>query len=58
MSARHLIKVEQLAKYSDCRIIVANQTQLSPSDELCNDLITIVQSFCINLSYSKSLKKN
>jgi hypothetical protein len=26
------MKVEQLAKYSDCRIIVANQTQLSPSE--------------------------
>lgn len=47
MSGRHLMKVEQLAKYSDCRIIVANQTQLSPSDELCNDLISIVQRFLV-----------
>jgi predicted site-specific integrase-resolvase len=53
--------VEQLAKYSDCRIIVANQTQLSPESELCNDLMSIVHCFSCRLyglrSYSKALKK-
>jgi len=53
--------VEQLAKYSDCRIIVANQTQLSPESELCNDLMSIVHCFSCRLyglrSYSKTLKK-
>jgi predicted site-specific integrase-resolvase len=29
--------VEQLAVDSDCQIIVANQTQLSPESELCNE---------------------
>ncbi|MDJ0618890.1 MAG: IS607 family transposase [Calothrix sp. MO_192.B10] len=53
--------VEQLAKYSDCRIIVANQTHLSPQAELCDDLLAIVYCFSCRLyglrSYSKNLKK-
>ncbi len=53
--------VEQLANYSDCQIIVANQTQLSPESELCNDLMSIVHCFSCRLyglrSYSKNLKK-
>jgi len=53
--------IEQLAKYSDCRIIVANQTHLSPQQELCDDLMSIVHCFSCRLyglrSYSKNLKK-
>lgn len=53
--------VEQLANHSDCKIIVANQTQLSPESELCNDLMSIVHCFSCRLyglrSYSKNLKK-
>lgn len=53
--------VEQLAKYSDCRIIVANQAHLSPQAELCEDLLAIVHCFSCRLyglrSYSKNIKK-
>ncbi len=53
--------VEQLAEYSDCRIIVANQTHLSPQAELYDDLLAIVHCFSCRLyglrSYSKTLKK-
>ena len=41
--------VEQLALDSDCQIILANQTQLSPESELCNDLMSIVHCFSFRL---------
>ncbi|MEO1428435.1 MAG: IS607 family transposase [Cyanobacteria bacterium J06633_8] len=53
--------VEQLAKYSDCKIIVANQTHLSSEAELWDDLLAIVHCFSCRLyslrSDSKNLKK-
>ncbi len=53
--------VEQLAKYSDCQIVVANQTHLSDQKELCDDLLSIVHCFSCRLyglgSDSKNLKK-
>ena len=53
--------IEQLAKYSDCKIIVANQTHLSLQAELCDDIMAIVHCFSCRLyglrSYSKNLKK-
>ena len=54
--------VEQLAKYSDCKIVIANQTHLSPQQELCDDLLSIVHCFSCRLyeptSDSKRLKKD
>ncbi|MDJ0737112.1 MAG: IS607 family transposase [Nostocaceae cyanobacterium] len=41
--------IEQLAIYSDCKIVVANQSSLSPESELKSDLITIIHYFSCRL---------
>lgn len=48
--------VEQLAAYSDCKIVVANQTHLSPESELYQDLMAIIHCFSSRL-YDISMSK-
>lgn len=50
--------VEELAKYSNCQIIVANQTHLSPEQELSDDLLAIVYCFSCRLYGLRSDSKN
>lgn len=53
--------IDELARYSDCKIVVANQSSLSPQAELCDDLLAIVHCFSCRLyglrSYTKNLRK-
>jgi putative resolvase len=52
--------IEELAKTYGCEIIVANQENLSPQQELVEDLMAIIHCFSCRLyglrSYSTDLK--
>lgn len=53
--------VQQLADYSDCKIVVANSSSLSPQSELCEDFMATLYCFSSRLyglrTYSDKLKQ-
>ncbi len=53
---------EHIAKQNDCRIVVLDQTQLSPQEELVQDLISIIHVFSCRIyglrKYSDKIKKD
>lgn len=53
---------EHIARQNDCRIVVLDQTQLSPKEELVQDLISIIHVFSRRIyglrKYSDKIKKD
>ena len=54
--------IESIAKKFNCRIVVLDESQLSPQAELVNDLLSIIHVFSRRLSgfrkYSRQIKED
>jgi len=54
--------IESIAKKFNCRIVVLDESQLSPQAELVNDLLSIIHVFSCRVSglrkYSRQIKED